>query len=73
MGRTSQSLLCPVMESVSARMEWRRKDAKLERIGSASSGRKLKVGIYISNFIFGQEALKRQKQLVCSSVLKTEV
>jgi hypothetical protein len=71
MGIGSSSLLCPVMESVSARMEWKRKDAKLERIGSARSGRKLQVGIYVSNLIFCQEALKRQKQLVCSSVLKT--
>jgi hypothetical protein len=71
MGIGSSSLLYPVMESVSARMGRKRKDAKLERIGSARSGRNLQVGIYVSSFIFGQEALKKnQKQQFCSSVLK---
>ena len=59
MGIGSSSLLYPVMESVSARMGRKRKDAKLERIGSARSGRNLQVGIYVSSFIFGQEALKK--------------
>ena len=45
MGIGSSSLLCPVMESVSARMGRKRKDAKLERIGSARSGKNPKVGI----------------------------
>ena len=49
MGIGSSSLLCPVMESVRARMGRKRKDAKLERIGSARSGRNLQVGIYVSS------------------------